>query len=62
MMKVEIQLRTIAMDCWASLEHQLKYKKEAIFTKEMQDSLQACAKLSLELDNRMDELRKQAEI
>ena len=62
MMKVEIQLRTIAMDCWASLEHQLKYKKEAIFTKEMQDSLQECAKLSLELDNRMDELRKQAEI
>ena len=62
MMKVEIQLRTIAMDCWASLEHQLKYKKEAIFTKEMQDSLQACAKLSLELDNRMDELRKQADI
>lgn len=62
MMKVEIQLRTIAMDCWASLEHQLKYKKEAIFTKEMQDSLQACAKLSLELDNRMDELRKKAEI
>ena len=62
MMKVEIQLRTIAMDCWASLEHQLKYKKEAIFTKEMQDSLQACAKLSLELDNRMDELRKKADI
>ena len=24
-MKVEIQLRTIAMDCWASLEHKLKY-------------------------------------
>jgi len=24
---VEIQIRTIAMDCWASLEHQLKYKK-----------------------------------
>ena len=62
MMKVEIQLRTIDMDCWASLEHQLKYKKEAIFTKEMQDSLQACAKLSLELDNRMDELRKKADI
>ena len=61
-MKVEIQLRTIAMDCWASLEHQLKYKKEATFTSEMQDSLQECAKLSLELDKRMDELRKQADI
>ncbi|MBQ4091717.1 MAG: GTP pyrophosphokinase family protein, partial [Firmicutes bacterium] len=28
MMKVEIQLRTIAMDFWASLEHQLRYKKD----------------------------------
>jgi putative GTP pyrophosphokinase len=27
-MKVEIQLRTIAMDSWASLEHQLRYKKD----------------------------------
>ena len=31
-MKVEIQLRTIAMDSWASLEHQLKYKKDFEFT------------------------------
>ena len=28
MMKVEVQLRTIAMDFWASLEHKLKYKKD----------------------------------
>ena len=28
MMKVEIQLRTIAMDFWASLEHKLQYKKD----------------------------------
>ena len=34
-MKVEIQLRIIAMDCWASLEYQLKYKKEISFTPEM---------------------------
>ena len=27
-MKVEVQLRTIAMDFWASLEHKLRYKKE----------------------------------
>src|SRR5699024_10974856 len=31
-MKVEIQLRTIAMDSWASLEHQLRYKKDNDFT------------------------------
>lgn len=61
-MKVEIQLRTIAMDCWASLEHQLKYKKEVTFTSEMQENLYECAKLSMELDKRMDTLRKQSDI
>ena len=30
-MKAEIQLRTIAMDSWASLEHQLRYKKNNRF-------------------------------
>ena len=58
MMKVEIQLRTIAMDCWASLEHQLRYKKETTFTKEMARELLTCAELSAELDNKMDNLRK----
>lgn len=58
MMKVEIQLRTIAMDCWASLEHQLRYKKETTFTEEMAGELLTCAELSAELDNKMDVLRK----
>lgn len=58
MMKVEIQLRTIAMDFWASLEHQLHYKKETTFTKEMADELVECAKISAELDSRMERLRK----
>lgn len=56
-MKVEIQLRTIAMDSWASLEHQLKYKKDFEFTEKMEDELFYCAKLSAELDSRMDSLR-----
>lgn len=55
--KVEIQLRTIAMDFWASLEHQLRYKKEFEFTDEMAQELLACAELSSELDERMDILR-----
>lgn len=59
-MKVEIQLRTIAMDCWASLEHQLRYKKDYDFTKEMERELFECAKMSTELDVRMDRLRKEA--
>ena len=61
-MKVEIQLRTIAMDCWASLEHQLRYKKGARFTESMQDELYKCAQLSVELDERMDSLRRESNI
>lgn len=61
-MKVEIQLRTIAMDCWASLEHQLHYKKDKEFTSEMELELIECARLSMELDNKMDALRKQSDI
>lgn len=61
-MKVEIQLRTIAMDCWASLEHQLRYKKEFAFTKEMEQQLYECAELSAELDSRMEILREKADI
>ena len=61
-MKVEIQLRTIAMDCWASLEHQLRYKKGSRFTESMQSELYKCAQLSVELDERMDSLRKESNI
>lgn len=57
LMKVEIQLRTIAMDSWASLEHQLRYKKDYEFTEEMKSELLHCANLSAELDARMDALR-----
>ena len=58
MMKVEIQLRTIAMDFWASLEHQLRYKSDAVFTDDMADELYKCAELSADLDLRMEALRK----
>ena len=56
-MKAEIQLRTIAMDSWASLEHQLRYKKDSVFDSDMADELKKCADLSAELDKRMDSLR-----
>lgn len=61
MMRVEIQLRTIAMDFWASLEHQLRYKKDTEFTEAMMQELYQCAKISAELDNRMDALRAMKE-
>ena len=57
-MKVEVQIRTIAMDFWASLEHQLRYKKDVVFTDEMAKELKFCADLSAELDRRMDHLRE----
>ena len=58
-MKAEIQLRTIAMDFWATLEHQLRYKKDAVFTDEMANELKACAEISAELDARMEAVRTQ---
>ncbi len=58
-MKVEVQLRTIAMDFWASLEHKLRYKKEinpddAI---ELAKDLKECADTSMLLDLRMEEIK-----
>ena len=58
MTKVEIQIRTIAMDFWASLEHQLRYKKNIEHTEEIAKELYECAQLSAALDNRMDDLRR----
>ena len=60
-MRVEIQLRTIAMDFWASLEHQLRYKKDTEFSEEMMKELYECAKVSADLDMRMDTLRKKCD-
>ncbi len=61
-MKVEIQLRTIAMDFWASLEHQLRYKKDVEFTEDMVKELYCCAELSAQLDTRMDALRHRVQL
>lgn len=60
-MKAEVQLRTIAMDSWASLEHQLLYKKDHLLDKQMQSELKICSKLSAELDLRMDALREKVD-
>ena len=59
-MYVEVQLRTIAMDFWASLEHKLRYKKninEALL-KELSKELESCAEESTKLDRRMLVVRK----
>lgn len=59
-MKVEIQLRTIAMDFWASLEHQIKYKKDVDVTETdwLSRELRECADISAQLDQRMDAIRR----
>ena len=57
-MKVEIQLRTIAMDFWASLEHQLKYKKGLDSDAELTEELKRCADASAALDLRMQQIRQ----
>lgn len=62
MVKVEIQLRTISMDSWASLEHQLRYKKKNEFTDSMADELYRCAQISAELDARMGALKDLVEV
>ena len=55
MMKVEVQLRTIAMDFWASLEHELRYKKDLDLESLNQISadLLSCAQTIASVDNQM---------
>ena len=53
---VEIQIRTIAMDFWASTEHQLRYKKDRVFSEELQDKLKNCADLMAQADAQMQEI------
>ena len=57
-MRVEIQLRTIAMDFWASLEHQLNYKKNISNAEMIQNELKHCAEVNAELDRRMSEIKR----
>lgn len=59
--RVEIQLRTIAMDFWASVEHKIYYKYRDKAPGPIQDELNECAELISELDNRMYRLRMRIE-
>ena len=60
MMRVEVQLRTIAMDFWATLEHKMHYKKEIPeeIAEELHHELCVCAEDIAELDIRMEKLRQ----
>ena len=54
--RVEVQIRTIAMDFWASLEHELKYKKNLENTEEISRELLECANIISETDYRMQSI------
>lgn len=56
-MTAEVQLRTISMDSWASLEHQLRYKKSQECMAKYSDKLKRCAEISAELDEHMNQIK-----
>ena len=61
-MRVEVQIRTIAMDFWASLDHQLKYKKEVgDYSEEISEELRECAQIIAQTDDRMLKIRQKIE-
>lgn len=51
--KVEIQLRTMAMDFWASLEHKIKYKYDWKVPEDIKEELLECSKIADNLDDKM---------
>lgn len=57
--KVEIQIRTVAMDFWASLEHKIHYKFEGNAPDSIKDQLVECSRIVSDLDARMLSLNKE---
>ncbi len=56
--RIELQLRTIAMDFWASLEHQLRYKSGVEVPPNLSDDLKHCADVIAETDEDMQRIAK----
>lgn len=57
--RIEIQIRTIAMDFWASLEHKIYYKYRNKAPKKITDQLKVCAGMITHLDARMLDIKNQ---
>ena len=57
--KVEIQIRTVAMDFWASLEHKINYKFEGNVPQHIKDELVDCSRMVSALDGKMLSLDEQ---
>ncbi len=56
--KVEIQIRTLAMDFWAALEHKIKYKYDLSIPTDIKEELYECSKIASSLDENMLHLHK----
>ncbi|OOM77793.1 GTP pyrophosphokinase family protein [Clostridium sp. BL-8] len=59
--RVEVQIRTIAMDFWASLEHKLYYKTSGESPAHITQDLKECAELIASTDMRMQDIHKEVE-
>lgn len=55
--RMELQLRTAAMDYWANLDHQLRYKRGQKEADIIDEELQQCAAVITQLDQKMQEIR-----
>ena len=60
--RVEVQIRTMAMDFWASLEHQVKYKKNINESEEIERQLKECAEIIGATDLKMMDIAKKINI
>ena len=61
MVKVDFQLRTVAMDFWASLEHKIRYKNESEIPENISRELKLCATLVEKMDAEMQTLNNEIE-
>ena len=57
--KVEVQIRTVAMDFWASLEHKINYKFEGDVPQNIKSELVECAQMITDADSRMLRLNEE---
>ena len=60
--KVEIQIRTVAMDFWASLEHKIHYKFEGNIPEHIKEELIECSMMVSELDAKMMDLNDEVQL
>ncbi|MDR3595697.1 MAG: GTP pyrophosphokinase family protein [Clostridium sp.] len=61
LVRVEVQIRTIAMDFWASLEHKLYYKTSGESPVHITQDLKECAELIASTDMRMQDIQREVE-